>query len=368
MDIRIAVAVSGGIDSLVAAFLLKKQGFDVFGLHFVTGFEDHPAIEVGPSLEKVATEFPINESGTVICSDFIREISDQLGIPVHIIDIRKEFMSEVSGYFFRSYIDGLTPNPCIVCNAKIKFGLMIEKADFFGAEFLATGHYARVETGHDGLPRLYRSADTVKDQSYFLSQVKKENLARSLFPLSGLTKNEVKFIALKNGLKPPFSKESQDICFIKAGYGDFMESQPGFIAKHGQIVTSDGKTIGSHKGLHLFTIGQRRGINCPAKEPYYVLKLDTVNNSLVVGYKDELYQKTCTLDSMNWFGELSSVEQRLKVKIRYAHRAADAVVIKNDDGTCEVFFDEPQLSITPGQAAVFYDNDEVIGGGIIRRY
>lgn len=362
MNKKIAVAVSGGIDSLIAAFLLNKQGFEVFGLHFVTGFEDNPAIEEGKGHVTVSPgEIYPKASG-------ISSIADQLAIPVHVIDIRNEFRAEVSEYFFRAYLDGYTPNPCIVCNARIKFGLMIETAEIFGAEMLATGHYAKVAISRDGFPRLFKSADALKDQSYFLSCVKKEAFAKAMFPLSGLTKNEVRQIASDNGLVPPFSKESQDICFIKGGYGDFMEAQPGFSAKPGEIVNPDGKIIGRHNGLHLFTIGQRRGINCPAKEPYYVLKLDTEKNRLVVGFKTDLYKKNMFVESMNWFRQMEPGEQRLTVKIRYAHKAADAVVRLIGSDSCEVIFDEPQLSITPGQAAVLYDNDEVIGGGFIRRY
>ncbi|WP_035277182.1 tRNA 2-thiouridine(34) synthase MnmA [Desulforegula conservatrix] len=361
MNNKIAVAVSGGIDSLVAAFLIKRQGFDVFGLHFVTGFEDNPSIE---EAQGHYTVFPGDARQETAG---IRSISDQLGIPVHVIDIRKEFRVWVSDYFYRAYLSGLTPNPCIACNAKIKFGLMIEKASFFGAGHLATGHYARAEMSGYGLPMLFSSTDTAKDQSYFLSLVRKEAFAKAIFPLSGLTKNEVRQIASDNVLVPPFLKESQDICFIKSSYGDFMETHPGFSARPGEIVSPDGKKIGTHNGLHLFTIGQRRGINCPAKEPYYVLDLDIENNRLVVGFKKELYKKKMLVDSMNWFRELKTTDQRLSVKIRYAHKAAEADVRIIDKDSCEVVFDEPQLSITPGQAAVLYDRDEVIGGGFIRR-
>lgn len=362
MNKKIAVAVSGGIDSLVAAFLLKQQGFEVIGLHFVTGFEDNPAIEEG---EDHLTIFP---GAAFPKAAGARSIADQLGISVHVIDIRKEFRDEVSGYFFRAYQNGYTPNPCIVCNTRIKFGLMIEKAEMLGAEMLATGHYAKVLLSKHDLPRLFKSCDSAKDQSYFLSCVKKEAFAKAMFPLSGLTKSEVRKIASDNGLVPPFSKESQDICFIKGSYGDFMEAQSGFFAKSGEIVTPDGKKIGRHNGLHLFTIGQRRGINCPAKEPYYVLKLDTEMNRLVVGFKNALYKKDLVLESMNWFRQMESGDQRFKVKIRYAHKADDAVVRLIGSDSCKVIFDQPQLSITPGQAAVLYDNDEVIGGGFIRRY
>lgn len=347
MNKKTAVAVSGGIDSLVAAFLLKNQGIDIFGIHFVTGFEKEPVLSSG-------------------CSG-IKKIADQLGISVHVIDIKKEFRAEVSDYFYRSYLEGLTPNPCVVCNSRIKFGLMIEKAALLGADFLATGHYARIQKTENGSSGLFRSHDPKKDQSYFLSHVKKEAFDRIVFPLAGLTKADVFTIASDNGLEPLFSRESQDICFISGDYGSFMESMPDFRAEPGEIVNSSGKKVGMHRGLHLFTIGQRRGINCPASEPYYVLKLDTINNRLVVGFKNELYSRTCTIDSMNWLNHKNQGTYRLKVKIRYAHMPADADVTVENDDLCRVIFDEPQLSITPGQAAVFYDNDEVIAGGFICR-
>lgn len=366
MNKKIAVAVSGGIDSLVAAFLLEKQGADVFGLHFVTGFEETPALDEGQDHMTVFPGSDLSESG-LINNSGMGMVAGQLGIPVHVIDIRKEFRAEVSEYFYRSYLEGLTPNPCIVCNSRIKFGLMIEKAGFFGADFLATGHYAGINWLENGMFRLLKGTDPKKDQSYFLSHVKKDAFKKTVFPLSGLTKHDVFRIASDNGLKPLFSRESQDICFIRNDYGSFMEAQPGFYAKPGEIVDSSGKAIGRHKGLHLFTIGQRRGINCPAKEPYYVLRLDTMNNRLVVGFKNQLHKKTCTVNCMNWLNRRNPGRYRLDVKTRYAHVPSSAEIRVIDENICEVLFDEPQISITPGQAAVLYDNDELIGGGFICR-
>lgn len=357
-----AVAVSGGIDSLVAAFLLKKQGAEITGVHFVTGFEDNPAINAGTDYLKITPDDYSKTPG------FIAQISSQLEITVHVIDIRNEFKATVADYFYRSYLDGLTPNPCIVCNAKIKFGLMIEKALGLGASNLATGHYTRLITSGKDSPKLMKSLDQSKDQSYFLSCVDKKAFERVIFPLADLTKDEVRQIAKDNGLTPPVSKESQDICFIKGGYSDFMESYPDFKAKPGDIVDTSGTRIGGHKGLHLFTIGQRKGINCPAKEPYYVVRLDTEKNRLVAGFKNDLLKSGFMTESMNWFRKLSNEGEKLLVKIRYAHKASEAFVKQVDEDVCNVEFEEPQLSVTPGQTAVFYDGDEVVGAGIISRY
>ena len=335
-----AIALSGGLDSLVAAHLLKQQGYDLVGIHFTTGFEskevDLPAIE------------------------------DQLGIKIHTMDLSAEFNALVVDYFVATYARGKTPNPCIICNQAIKFGLAARRAMELGAERIATGHYAIIRAGDDGCVELLRGLDPVKDQSYFLAMLTQEQLRKAVFPLGHLTKAQVRGIALENHLVPSEQKESQDICFIgKSGFSEFVQSRLSLPPSPGDIVLGDGRKVGRHMGLHCYTVGQRRGLNSPGPEPYYVKIIDMANNTLVVGGKKDLYTAEAILGDLNFLAPPLSSSQRVITKIRYSHRGAPSVVSVQDDLTTLVF-DEPQLAVTPGQAAVFYRADQVLGAGIIQ--
>ena len=346
----IAVAISGGVDSLVAAFLLKKDGHDVFGIHFRTGYES-----VSPD-RSVTTAMPPD----------ITPIAGQLDMPVDILDLSKTFQDTVVTYFASTYQEGRTPNPCLFCNPVIKFGHVLSHAHQKGAQALATGHYARVQTGPDQRRHLYRGVDCAKDQSYFLARLTQDQLASARFPLGGLTKKKVRAIARKHDLVPTTRRESQDICFIKNGsYHTFLQNQDGFQAQPGVIEDTGGRELGNHQGLHLFTVGQRRGINCPAAEPYYVIRLDHRQNRLVVGKKSELPRRSATVAHINWINRPEGFPADVNVQIRYRHDSAPAVIRETSPNSVELRFRQPQASITPGQGAVFYQGDECLGGGWI---
>lgn len=335
-----AVAVSGGVDSLMAAALLKTQGYPVFGIHFLTGYE--------PEKRNVAA------------------VADQLGIPLHVVNLADAFRTEVVEYFLQTYLIGKTPNPCLVCNPVVKFGILFEHARHLGAERLATGHYARIVQDAHHQPHLFMGVDRRKDQSYFLAFLTRQQLARACFPLGEMKKSDVRELAALEGLHPVTHKESQDACFISSHrYTDFLTEQLGVASSPGDIVDRDGRILGRHAGLHRFTIGQRRGIDCPAAEPYYVLRLDTQSNRLVVGPKRDTLSSECRVQAINWIQPEPSEPIRVHTRVRYRHSAAASTLTPQPRQQAVVLFDAPQSAITPGQGAVFYIGEEVIGGGWI---
>ena len=339
-----AIAVSGGIDSLVAAYLLKRQDDQVFAIHFLTGYEK-PTPNGSPT---------------------IAEHCRQLDLPLVVVDIASSFRRLVVDYFCAAYRNGKTPNPCLVCNPNIKFGVLFEKARQSGATRLATGHYARVEKSAQGRWRLRKGLDARKDQSYFLARLTQEQLAGASFPLGEWTKEKVRALAAEKGLRPMTRQESQDVCFIQdAAYADFLVRNTGMQFRPGNIVDTAGRLLGTHSGLHRFTVGQRRGINCPAAQPYYVVRIDTENNRLVVGFRDELATDSCRVRDINWIVDVPGQALAVDTRIRYRHRAAASVVTPIGEDRALVRFDAPQDAVTPGQGAVFYRGDEVIGGGWI---
>ncbi|MDY6791309.1 MAG: tRNA 2-thiouridine(34) synthase MnmA [Thermodesulfobacteriota bacterium] len=340
-----AIALSGGIDSLAAAYLLKQQGHPVIGIHFLSGFET----KAFPSYNNKFTD-----------------IANQLGIAVKIIDISADFKLKVVDYFTQTYLSGKTPNPCLVCNPSIKFGTLFTFARKLGASRLATGHYARTSADSEGKFHLFRGMDRKKDQSYFLAFMTQKQLARACFPLGKMTKSAVKKLAQEKGLRPQIKKESQDICFIKDNkYGNFLLQQQNFKAKPGDIVDMKGHILGKHNGLHLFTIGQRRGINCPAAEPYYVVRLDINDNRLVVGLKKDLLSSSCRVSKINWITDKPPAPLDVDIRLRYRHKAVRSRLIPDGSTSATINFEIPQSAVTPGQGAVFYKDDEVIGGGWI---
>jgi len=342
----IAVALSGGVDSLVSGYLLKQTYKNIFGIHFTTGYEKEP-------------------------TDLVR-LEKQLGFPVTRIDLSKNFEKKIIQYFIQTYLEGKTPNPCIICNKEIKFGDLLEQAQKMGADYLATGHYATIinPISFPGkkISQCYleKGKDQLKDQSYFLSMLSGEQLEKIIFPLAGMTKKEVKRFARSKHLSPAHPSESQDICFIHDNnFSRFILEKQISSPRNGDIVDMKGKTIGRHKGLHQFTIGQRRGIDCPAKEPYYVKKIDIKNNILTVCFKKDLSQKRFYIDHINWnFSDPGNIYD-LMTKIRYSHKGALSTLSFNGS-LGEVVFDEPQNAVTPGQTAVFYKGNRVLGAGIIQ--
>jgi tRNA-specific 2-thiouridylase len=351
MKPRTAVAISGGVDSLMTACLLKEQGHQVMGIHFTTGFETDSCFTQQPGAEN---QHPI------------LDIGKQLGIPVEIVDIRSEFQGKIVDYFTRTYQRGQTPNPCMRCNPTIKFGIILSLALERGAQQLATGHYAVIKKDPTGTYGLFKGFDRQKDQSYFLARLSGDQLAKALFPLGTKKKTDVKKMAAQRGLQPVTRSESQDVCFIKDNsYGEFLGSQKGFRPKPGMIEDISGQVVGQHNGLHLFTIGQRRGINCPAAEPYYVIRLDIKRNCLVVGNRQDLFSSECKVVEINWIGDAPESPLELHTRLRYRSQEVATTVIPEDRYTAVVRFKEPQAAITPGQGAVFFRGDEILGGGWI---
>jgi tRNA-specific 2-thiouridylase len=353
----VAVAMSGGVDSSVAAALLLDQGHEVMG---ITMRVWDPA------------PLPTEEGGTYSADDFTdhmddaRRVADQLGIPLHVVDFREEFRRLVIDDFVDEYFHGRTPNPCVRCNRTVKFGLLLDKARELGAEYLATGHYARIVRGDDGFVHLLKGDDPHKDQSYFLFALTQEQLNRSLFPLGGLTKPEVRAIASRIGLRLAEKGESQEICFIPDDdYVRFLEAKKGAGLLSGDIVDRQGSVLGSHCGTYRYTVGQRRGLGIAWREPLYVLGVNERRREVVVGSKEELYRDGLTAARMNWIMPTPETEFDTSCKIRYRHQPVACRVLPLPGNRAEVRFLEKQQSVTPGQAVVFYDNDRVLGGGWI---
>ncbi len=342
---KVLVAMSGGVDSSLAAALLLDEGHEVEGI--TLRLADQPP---GPDRPDPAAA------------------AAALGIPFSEWDLRGEFERLVVAPFVGEYLSGRTPNPCARCNAAVKFGLLLERTAAAGADFLATGHYARLVAGPGGRGRLLvRGADRAKDQSYFLALVGRPALERVLFPLGGLRKGEVRALARARGLAAASRPESQEICFVP---GDdcaaFVAGRArGGALAPGPIVDRAGRRLGEHRGLARYTVGQRRGLGLAAGRPLYVLALDAAANTLVVGPDELLWGRELAIEGVNWLADAPGAPLRAAVRIRSRHEPAAATLAPAGDGRWRARFDEPQRAITPGQAAVFYDGDVVLGGGTI---
>lgn len=361
-----AIALSGGIDSSTAAYILQQEGHSVIGIHFITGYETlvpHVAGHLPSMGVDSRVQFANNYASAV---KKIAHVTQQIGIPFEIIDCRREFQTHVIDYFMQAYQYGRTPNPCLVCNPSIKFGTLLQAALRLGATRLATGHYARIREAPRGVFHLLKGFDVNKDQSYFLAFMAQLQLAQAVFPLGKMVKSEVKKMAGAIGLTPAVTQESQDICFVgNDAYHKFLERLPAFKSGPGPIVDTKGNILGEHPGLHFFTIGQRRGINRPASEPYYVIRMDAAANRLVVGFKKDIFSKNCRVKGINWIQPAPDKPVQLHVRIRYRHNAARATLYPHGQRYARVKFEIPQEAVTPGQGAVFYRDDEVLGGGWI---
>jgi tRNA-specific 2-thiouridylase len=353
MKKTVVVALSGGLDSAVTATLLKED-YDVVGLHFLTGFE--------PPCEEPDLPSPVPGPDSPV-----HRAAESIGIPLRVIDCSQDFRKEVVQYFINRYRSGKTPNPCVVCNQRIKFGLVLEHAKTLGASALATGHYARVIKTSKGHPFLLKGVDPVKDQSYFLARLTEQQLDKALFPLGTFTKKQVKKMGRDWGYTSFVQKESQELCFVRhPSYRDFLSDLGGFATRPGPIVNTRGDVLGRHEGLHAYTIGQRRGIGIPGPDPYYVLRLDTPKNTLVIGTKEELATAECIVSHVNWISiDPPKTPLYAKTRIRYRHKEVVSVLTPVGPHEVRVSFATPQHAVTPGQAAVFYQGNRVIGGGWI---
>ncbi len=334
--------MSGGVDSTACGLLLKK--------HNVSGYFMN-----------------INQPDYQSQLERVREIAGQLKIPLTAIDLRQPFEKMVLNYFSAGYQQALTPNPCFICNQKIKFGLFFRAMQAAGADRIATGHYARIDRLGSRC-RLLKGADPRKDQSYFLAGLGQGQLAKTIFPLGEMTKPEVYELVMAAGFTDFQGRESQDVCFLEAGkVGDFLERQGLITARPGQIVSIGNEVLAEHQGLHHYTIGQRKGLGISDATPYYVVALDAASNQVVVGKEPELFQASLTINRPHWLaGQEPDLSKRYQVRIRHNHRGAEAE-LRLIEGGCLITFAEPQRAVTPGQFSVIYAGDEVIGSGEIRR-
>ncbi|WP_145022138.1 tRNA 2-thiouridine(34) synthase MnmA [Geobacter argillaceus] len=354
---KIVVAMSGGVDSSVTAALLKSQGHDVIGVTMQLWDKGR---------QEAAAEEEFRPCCTLEDAMDAARVAARLGIDFHVLDLEELFRSEVVDRFVAEYLHGLTPNPCIVCNERIKFGILLDKARELGADYLATGHYVRLECGDDGLMRLKKADDRKKDQSYFLYRLSQEVLQAAIFPLGTLTKPEVRKIADEYQLPVAKKAESQEICFVDNNdYVAFIEKRSETAHLSGTIVDRQGKVLGRHSGTHRYTIGQRRGLGIAAPRPLYVLATDPASGTVTVGFEEELYSDLLTAGSVNWQQPPPAAEFAATCKIRYRQEPVPCTVRVLDNDRVQVDFPEPVKSVTPGQSVVFYDNDTVLGGGLI---
>ncbi len=345
---KVVVGLSGGVDSSTAAAILHRQSYEVIGL----------------------TLWLMKGKGQC-CSEGMVDaayICEQLGIPHHVVDIREVFQTQIVDYLVSGYSTGITPLPCSQCNKTVKFGPMVKYAqEKLGSDKIATGHYARIRHNSEtGRYELLRACDRNKDQSYFLYDLSQDLLRASVFPLGELQKSETRRLAAEYGLKTADKPESQDLCLVESN-GSMRAFLDKYLApKQGDIVDTEGKVLGQHDGVHHYTIGQRKGLGIAAPAPLYVISLDAVNNRVIVGDRTKATQPECTVERVNWvsIAEPSS-PIRAEVQIRYRSAPIPVTIVPLGNSRVRVVFDEPQFSVTPGQAAVWYEGEKVLGGGII---
>jgi tRNA-specific 2-thiouridylase len=357
MPARVVLAMSGGVDSSVAAYLLKEQGYEVIGLFMRTGA--HGADDAEPSRKKGCC--------SALDAGDARRVADRLDLPFYALDFEKDF-DRIIDYFADEYLAGRTPNPCVVCNSWLKFGKLWTYGRQLGADFIATGHYARLVPRH-GAIELHRAADPDKDQSYVLYGLRREVLPHLLFPIGGYCKDEVRALARRAGLPVHDKPDSVEICFVPDNdHAALIRRRRPGLATAGHFVDSDGHILGEHDGIERFTIGQRKGLGIAAGRRRYVLRIVPSDNDVVLGDREELLARGLVASRVNWLRDAPPGEPvPCQVKIRYRHAAAPATVTALPGHGARVEFAEPQSAITPGQAAVFYDGSRVLGGGWIEQ-
>ncbi|MFD3156457.1 tRNA 2-thiouridine(34) synthase MnmA [Haloimpatiens sp. FM7330] len=353
---KVVIGMSGGVDSSVAAYLLKKAGYDVTGI----------MMKLTPDINEY------EECETSCCNlsavNDARRVADILDIPFYVMNFKKEFGSQVIDYFVNEYMQGRTPNPCIACNKYVKFDSFLTKARALGADYIATGHYAKIER-HNNRYTLRKADDPKKDQSYVLYSLTQDQLSHTLMPCSEYTKEEIRDIAKEIGLKVYNKKDSQEICFIPDNnHGKFIEEYNKKKIKQGNFVDKEGNVLGRHKGIVYYTIGQRKGLGLALGRPVFVTDINPFTNEVVIGDEEDIFKTKLIAKNINLipFDELEG-EMKVEAKIRYSAKPCKATIIPVRDGKIEVVFDEKQRAITKGQSVVFYDDDLVVGGGIIEK-
>lgn len=355
---KVVVGMSGGVDSSVAAWLLQKQGHEVIGITMQIWQDEEPeqAAENGGCCGLQAVEDA-------------RQVAWQMGIPHYVMNFKKEFKASVMDYFAEEYIKGRTPNPCIACNRYVKWEALLKRSLGVGAEYIATGHYAQIERLENGRFALKSSVTEAKDQTYALYNLTQQQLARTLMPVGAYTKEEIRQMAEELGLSVARKADSQEICFIPDhDYAGFIRREAGYVPEPGNFVDLDGNVIGRHKGIIHYTVGQRKGLNLSMGRPVFVVEIRPETNEVVIGNGNDVFTDILICDKLNWMAidGLHGEERQMKVKIRYSHKGAPAVVREIGRNQVECRFLEPVRAVTPGQAAVFYDGGYVMGGGTIQ--
>lgn len=359
MKKKVAVGMSGGVDSSVAAWLLKEQGFDVIGVTMQIWQDEEP--------------LAMAENGGccgLSAVDDARRVADRLDIPYYVLNFKREFKDNVIDYFIDEYVHARTPNPCIACNRYVKWEALLNRAMELGCDYIATGHYARVCRLDNGRYALQKSAAVRKDQTYALYNLTQEQLSRTLMPVGEYDKEQIRKMAEKIGLQVAGKPDSQEICFIPDNdYASYIEKETGQTFPEGNFVDAGGRVLGRHKGIIHYTVGQRKGLGLSLGTPAFVTELRPETNEVVIGTNEATFHDRLLADRVNWMSipELQG-ERRVTAKIRYSHQGASCSIRMTGEDEVECRFEEPVRAITPGQAVVFYDGDIVVGGGTIRSF
>jgi tRNA-specific 2-thiouridylase len=368
---KVLLAMSGGVDSSVAGHLLRERGHEVVGVFMRHG--EHSPARCASQGGQGSGALPVVDTGrghkqgccSATDAQDARRVADHLGIPFYALDLEEEF-GRIIDYFVDEYTAGRTPNPCVMCNNWIKFGKLFEYADSVGAEFVATGHYARLTRDASSGPRLRRGRDRSKDQSYVLFGVARDLLERMRLPVGQYRKDQIRALARQLGLRVAEKRDSQEICFVTSGHhGPFVEARRGARDTAGEVVTTAGKVVGAHPGIERFTIGQRKGLGVALGEPYFVVRIDAPTGRVIIGPRDELARTELYARRANWLVDPPDRAVPCEAQIRYNSKAVSATVQPLDRARLRVQFDQPRYAIAPGQAVVCYDDDRVLCGGWI---